>query len=86
MIVAIRCYGETLQHIDGRMGPGNYATLCGMDGDDDDPSVDQTIVEAIGKIDCPDCIRIWQVCRNVPVSAISRGKVSYGGEERVKHA
>jgi len=44
---------------------GNYATLCGMDGDDPDPVVDQETVSVPkdAKVDCDDCIAIWSVCR-----------------------
>lgn len=44
---------------------GNYATLCGLDGDDPNPSVDQKVVK-IGtraRIDCHNCFATWQVCR-----------------------
>lgn len=44
------------------VGPGDYATLCGLDGSDDHPDVGQsgTISPKRGqKIDCQQCRDIW---------------------------
>ena len=39
---------------------GNYATLCGLDGDDNHPSCPQKVIGHLkrGKIDCPECRNI----------------------------
>lgn len=41
---------------------GNYATLCGLDGDDDNPASRQFTVAAGAKIDCADCLAIFEAC------------------------
>lgn len=48
----------------------NYATLCGMDGDDPDGAVDQRIVSisAGARIDCDDCRKIWEVAQRYKAS------------------
>jgi hypothetical protein len=45
---------------------GNYATLCGMDGDDPDPMVDQVAVAVPrgAKVTCRECREIWQLARS----------------------
>jgi hypothetical protein len=48
-------------HVVG-IGPTDHATLCGVDGDDDNESVGQygTVQPKRGqKIDCPQCKQIW---------------------------
>lgn len=42
-----------------------YATLCGLDGDDPDPSVDQTMVDTspAAKVNCYTCIDMYDICR-----------------------
>jgi len=44
---------------------GNYATLCGLDGDDPYPEVDQKVVPLPedAKIDCLECFQLWNVSR-----------------------
>lgn len=39
---------------------GNYATLCGLDGDDNHPACVQMVLGHLkrGKIDCSECCRI----------------------------
>jgi hypothetical protein len=61
--VAILHDGEIRVHIPDRTG--NYATLCGMDGDDPDPMVDQMQVPVPPrkKIDCDDCFRLYMECK-----------------------
>jgi len=43
-------------------GLGNYATICGLDGDDPDPSVDQFPAKVPNghKVNCRDCIAIFE--------------------------
>lgn len=61
--VAIKVYGEVKIHLPHT--DGNYATLCGEDGDDPNPSVSSCEVEVPKgvKVNCWACIRIWAVCR-----------------------
>lgn len=47
-------------------GFGEYATLCGLDGEDEEIG-QETVATARGAVvDCPDCTRIWAFCRQVP--------------------
>lgn len=58
-VVGVVVDGATEWHIPGCGGP-DYATLCGLDGND--PGVGQTgVVQALtgAKIDCDECKRIW---------------------------
>lgn len=45
---------------------GNYYTLCGEDGDDDDPTVDSIAADVPkgAKVDCWECKRIWELCKS----------------------
>lgn len=58
--VAVEQDGKVQVHMEGL---SNYATLCGMDGDD--PSVGQRPAEVdIGRrIDCPHCRDIFNQCK-----------------------
>jgi hypothetical protein len=60
--VAVKIYGKITVHLPHTTG--NYYTLCGLDGNDEDRKVEQITVDVpIGwKVDCEDCIRIWSVC------------------------
>ncbi|QFT57065.1 hypothetical protein FIU95_21170 (plasmid) [Microbulbifer sp. THAF38] len=51
---------------------GNYASLCGLDGDDNDPWCTQRISGWSDKVTCPDCIMIWKVARSVKPKSISQ--------------
>lgn len=57
--VAIVHAGERQVHASSTNGV--YATLCGLDGDDPDPAVQQSActVNPQDKITCPDCFAIW---------------------------
>lgn len=58
-LIAIKRYGEIEIHF---VHPtGNYASLCGMDGNDDSPSVDQVTVDlpSNAKVNCSECIRTF---------------------------
>jgi hypothetical protein len=48
----------------------NHATLCGMDGDDPHSAVDQrpTSVPRGKKINCKNCLAIWQVAKQYRAS------------------
>lgn len=66
--VTIKHEGKTQVHMSD--ATGNYATMCGLDGNDDDPSVDQFTVptKAGAKIDCPECFAIWQTSKGYKTS------------------
>ena len=61
--VAILHDGEIKIHLPHTNG--NYATLCGEDGDDPNPHVDSKEINVPkgAKVDCAECLHIWQVCR-----------------------
>lgn len=43
---------------------GDYATLCGMDGED--PETGQIgHIKTDQPIDCPHCIAIWSMCKRI---------------------
>jgi hypothetical protein len=50
----------------------NYATLCGMDGDDNDPGVDQHHAEPGAKVDCIHCRAIFDRCSQFRTSDFKR--------------
>jgi len=62
--VKVRSGEETFVHM--MHTNGNYATLCGLDGDDPDGSVDQETlplpITHTVPIDCPDCKDIYCLC------------------------
>jgi hypothetical protein len=53
---------------------GNYATLCGMDGNDDDPMVDQhpSRIPKGQKVNCKMCIGIYDVTHKYTEKDIDR--------------
>ncbi|MFH1633754.1 MAG: hypothetical protein ABIG63_07040 [Chloroflexota bacterium] len=53
---------------------GCYATLCAMDGDDPDPSVNQKIVPVPrgGRVDCRQCIAIYDAVQGYTEDDIDR--------------
>lgn len=62
--IVISADGEIRTHI--AESPVDYATLCGMDGNDQTSAVDQrTLPDAPrAKIDCEHCRRIWEIAKN----------------------
>lgn len=70
--VTIKCLGETFVHFPDH-SLGSYATLCGMDGDDDDDGVQQKTIETKpeAKVNCRYCISIWEACQQFSRSEIS---------------
>ena len=62
-IIIIIIAGERTTHM--RHTSGNYATLCGLDGDDSEHDVDQRTVVSVPEelINCSDCKGIFEVCR-----------------------
>lgn len=61
--VAIECNGELAIHIPDAIG--TYATLCGLDGDDDDEIVQQKTIDLPprAKINCNECKRIFDMAK-----------------------
>lgn len=55
---------------------GNYATLCGMDGNDPDPTTDQITIETPrgAKVDCDRCISIFDLIHEYGERDIDRTK------------
>ena len=68
-LVAIVCDGELKIHIPGCIN--DYATICGLDGDDPTPGVQQSTVAVPrgAKVDCEHCAMIWERCREYRKSA-----------------
>ena len=73
-LVAIRTEGRLTIHFPHTTG--NYATLCGMDGDDPSAEVDQAEVEIPknAKVNCKDCIAIFDLTHEYDRSAITKRK------------
>jgi|JI10StandDraft_1071094.scaffolds.fasta_scaffold474076_2 hypothetical protein len=69
--VTVVTSGETMVHFPSRTGM--YATMCDMDGDDNDPSSQQKVVPTkLGaKVNCPHCIAIWEFCQQFSRNEIS---------------
>jgi len=66
-MITISVFNEVDTHIIGISG--DYATLCGMDGDDPDRGVQQlTLKETGGKITCRTCKQVWDTCRKIKPS------------------
>lgn len=65
--VAILHDGEITIHLP--CTTGNYATLCGDDGDDPSENVDLVEVDVPTgkKINCSECRRMWYVCKRFTV-------------------
>lgn len=59
---------------------GNYATACGLDGDDPDLAVDQATVDVpVGrKIDCASCHILWRVCQVYTAGDFVNGQADTG--------
>ncbi len=70
--VAILTHGKITIHFPNPTG--NYATLCNMDGDDIQADVDQTSLSVPRgrKVDCTDCIAIFDVCNQFSEKDIQR--------------
>lgn len=60
-------------HIFG--GNADYATMCGLDGDDvSDFCYQRTIATPIGAmVDCPECIKLWRRARQIPPHIVKGG-------------
>lgn len=61
--IAVRMNDEVIVHLPGAIG--DYATLCGLDGNDDSRSVDQhpTDVPRNAKVNCAHCSALWKTAR-----------------------
>ena len=70
-LVSIRCDGVINTHI---FCGGNYLTICGVDGDDEDKACSQETLRKTGKtVDCSVCIGLWRKCRTIKLSQIKGG-------------
>lgn len=56
-VVGVKVDGQVGIHIPGT---ANYATLCGMDGDDPALKQEPAIVPRNAYINCPHCRAIWE--------------------------
>jgi hypothetical protein len=63
MYIAISESGKITIHLPDVSG--NYATLCGMDGNDNHRQVQQTTVPVPrgAKVNCRNCFAIWELSR-----------------------
>ena len=61
-LVAVEFNGIVEVHLPP-IGAGAYATLCGMDGDDEWEGQKPTVLPHGSKVTCPHCINIWRVAR-----------------------
>ena len=59
-IVAVRVDGVVSTHLPGE---NNYATLCGLDGNDPNVGQEPASVGRRRRVTCPDCFRLWNTCR-----------------------
>lgn len=68
IIASIETMGEVETHMND--WSGNYATLCGMDGADDHPSVQQRVADTPpgAKITCDACRHIWEIAKQYRAS------------------
>ena len=75
-LVAIKTNGIVSIHFPDRTGL--CATLCGLDGDDPHKSVQQETVALPrrAKVDCAECIGIFDHCRKFGESDIARGEAT----------
>lgn len=69
-VVVVDVNGEIDSHMPD--WSGNYATLCGLDGDDPHRSVRQSMPKVRATvITCTACFRIWQVAKKYSVTDFS---------------
>jgi len=69
--VTIVVAGESTVHFPD--WSGNYETLCQMDGNDNDSFVQHRTVKTKkgAKVNCQQCINIWEYCQQFNESDIS---------------
>lgn len=84
-IIAVSRYGEVEVHFKDRTG--NYATLCGMDGNDNSNLVGQETVELPhgAKVNCDECARLFYYVRSLSASDIAaehRVQLTSGGRAK----
>lgn len=55
---------------------GNYATLCGLDGDDSHTGVQQALAKVPkgATVNCDACWNIFKVCRDYTARDFERGR------------
>lgn len=53
---------------------GNYYTLCGLDGADEDSHVNQSAVDVPegAKVTCLECFHIWKICKTFSAKDFER--------------
>jgi len=56
--IVINARGSINSHIPPTVG-SNYETICGMDGNDLSDDVQQSVIGESDKLDCPQCIGIF---------------------------
>ena len=71
-LVAVECDGQVEVHLPGAVG-ADYATLCGLDGDDDGAGQTPAEVPRGARVTCHSCIHIWRAARAVPARYIAKG-------------
>ena len=59
--VAVKIDGVLNIHIPHKR---NYYTLCGLDGSDEYVGQSVANVPRGAKVDCNDCLHIWEVCKS----------------------
>lgn len=71
-LVAVREYGVTQIHFPHQNG--NHYTLCGMDGADEYPLVDQSIVDVPrnARVNCRACISMFDVLKHFSEADVKR--------------
>ncbi len=69
-LVTVDNNGEVFTHFPDLTG--NYATLCQLDGADENPGVNQVELDVVGKVDCRDCIALFYFVRLLRVSDIDK--------------
>jgi hypothetical protein len=65
-LVALSIDGVVLIHAGNHNG--NYATLCGLDGDDVSVGIRPEQLRSDPKITCPDCWMLFLACRKYSVN------------------
>ena len=69
MLVTVDNDGEVDTHITGHTG--DYATLCGLDGDDSEMAVNQKTLDKTGlRVTCWTCKKMWEHCQKFPAELI----------------
>lgn len=65
-LITVECDGETLVHLPGVMS--DYATMCGLDGDDPTENMYTRNTKRGAKVTCEQCKQIWLKCKEFRAS------------------